>query len=68
MVKQFLGYAIPSALAMCIASLNTIIDGVFLGNGIWISMAISEFMIILISKKIFNINKCTENAVTNLAS
>ena len=37
-------------------------------NGIWISMAISEFMIILISKKIFNINKCTENAVTNLAS
>ena len=27
MVKQFLGYAIPSALAMCIASLNTIIDG-----------------------------------------
>jgi len=37
-------------------------------NGIWISMAISEFMIILIAKKIFNINKCTENAVTNLAS
>ena len=34
MIKQFLGYAIPSALAMCIASLNTIIDGVFLGNGI----------------------------------
>ncbi|MDY3958858.1 MATE family efflux transporter [Romboutsia timonensis] len=37
-------------------------------NGIWISMAISEFMIILISKKVFNINKCTENAVANLAS
>lgn len=34
MVKQFLGYAIPSALAMCIASLNTVIDGIFLGNGI----------------------------------
>lgn len=34
MISQFLGYAIPSALAMCIASLNTIIDGVFLGNGI----------------------------------
>lgn len=34
MVKQFLSYAIPSALAMCIASLNTIIDGIFLGNGI----------------------------------
>ena len=37
-------------------------------NGIWISMAISEFMIILISKNVFNINKCTENAVANLAS
>lgn len=34
MIKQFLGYAIPSALAMCVASLNTIIDGIFLGNGI----------------------------------
>ena len=32
MIKQFLGYAIPSALAMFIASLNTIIDVVFLGN------------------------------------
>ena len=29
MVKSFLQYAIPSALAMCIASLNTVLDGVF---------------------------------------
>lgn len=34
MTKQFLGYAIPSAVAMCVASLNTIIDGIFLGNGV----------------------------------
>lgn len=34
MKKQFLEYAIPSALAMCIASFNTVLDGVFLGRGI----------------------------------
>lgn len=34
MLKQFLDYAIPSALAMCIASLNTVLDGVFLGQGV----------------------------------
>ena len=34
MVKSFLQYAIPSALAMCIASLNTVLDGVFLGKGV----------------------------------
>lgn len=34
MVKTFLSYAIPSSLAMCIASLNTVIDGIFLGNGV----------------------------------
>lgn len=34
MTKQFLGYAIPSAVAMCVASLNSIIDGIFLGNGV----------------------------------
>lgn len=34
MKKQFLEYAIPSALAMCIASFNTVLDGVFLGKGI----------------------------------
>ncbi|MEF9990876.1 MAG: MATE family efflux transporter [Romboutsia sp.] len=34
MKKQFLEYAIPSALAMCVASLNTVLDGVFLGRGV----------------------------------
>lgn len=34
MVKIFLEYAIPSALAMCIASFNTVLDGVFLGRGV----------------------------------
>ena len=34
MVKKFLQYAIPSALSMCIASLNTVLDGVFLGKGV----------------------------------
>lgn len=34
MTKLFLEYAIPSALAMFIASFNTVLDGVFLGNGV----------------------------------
>ena len=34
MSKEFLKYAIPSALAMCIASFNTVLDGVFLGRGV----------------------------------
>lgn len=34
MTKQFLGYAIPSALAMFISSLYTIIDGIFVGKGV----------------------------------
>ncbi len=34
MTKIFLEYAIPSALAMFIASFNTVLDGVFLGNGV----------------------------------
>lgn len=34
MTKKFLGYAIPSALAMFISSLYTIIDGIFVGQGV----------------------------------
>lgn len=34
MTKQFLKYALPSALAMCISSFNTVLDGVFLGQGV----------------------------------
>lgn len=34
MTKKFLGYAIPSALAMFVSSLYTIIDGIFVGRGV----------------------------------
>lgn len=34
MVKQFLKYAIPSALAMFVSSLYTVIDGIFVGQGV----------------------------------
>lgn len=34
MTKKFLGYVIPSALAMFISSLYTIIDGIFVGQGV----------------------------------
>lgn len=34
MKKKFLSYALPSALAMCFASFNTVLDGVFLGQGV----------------------------------
>ena len=34
MIKKFLGYAIPSALAMFVSSLYTIIDGIFVGRGV----------------------------------
>lgn len=34
MVKEFFKYAIPSALAMFISSLYTVIDGIFVGQGV----------------------------------
>ena len=34
MRRKFLSYALPSALAMCISSFNTVLDGVFLGQGV----------------------------------
>lgn len=34
MIKQFLKYAVPSVLAMFISSLYTIIDGIFVGQGV----------------------------------
>lgn len=34
MTKQFLKYALPSALAMFISSLYTVIDGIFVGQGV----------------------------------
>lgn len=34
MIKQFMKYAVPSALAMFISSLYTVIDGIFVGQGV----------------------------------
>ncbi len=34
MIKQFLKYAVPSALAMFISSLYTVVDGIFVGQGV----------------------------------
>ena len=34
MTKKFLKYAIPSAIAMFISSLYTVIDGIFVGQGV----------------------------------
>lgn len=34
MVKDFIKYAVPSALAMFISSLYTVIDGIFVGQGV----------------------------------
>ncbi len=34
MIKEFLKYAVPSALAMFVSSLYTIIDGIFVGQGV----------------------------------
>ncbi|MGL5560011.1 MAG: hypothetical protein ACRDC3_12775, partial [Paraclostridium dentum] len=34
MVSEFLRYAVPSSLAMFISSLYTVIDGIFVGQGV----------------------------------
>ena len=34
MTKEFLKYAIPSSLSMLISALYTIIDGIFVGQGV----------------------------------
>ena len=34
MTRQFLNYAIPSMLAMFVSSLYTIVDGIFVGQGV----------------------------------
>ncbi|MBU3103506.1 MATE family efflux transporter [Clostridium gasigenes] len=34
MIKEFFKYAVPSAIAMFISSLYTVIDGIFLGKGV----------------------------------
>ncbi|MCR3761526.1 MATE family efflux transporter [Clostridium felsineum] len=34
MFKKFLKYSVPSAIAMCVSSLYTVIDGIFVGQGV----------------------------------
>ena len=34
MTKEFLKYAIPSAIAMFISALYTVVDGIFVGQGV----------------------------------
>ena len=46
MTKKFLGYAIPSALAMFVSSLYTIIDGIFVGRGVG-DMALAAVTIVM---------------------
>ncbi|WP_294373284.1 MATE family efflux transporter [uncultured Clostridium sp.] len=46
MTKRFLGYAIPSALAMFVSSLYTIIDGMFVGQGVG-DMALAAVNIVM---------------------
>ncbi|SHH66517.1 putative efflux protein, MATE family [Clostridium collagenovorans DSM 3089] len=46
MVKQFLKYAVPSALAMFVSSLYTVIDGIFVGQGVG-SSALAAVNIVL---------------------
>ncbi|MGL5675659.1 MAG: MATE family efflux transporter, partial [Cellulosilyticaceae bacterium] len=46
MTKQFFKYAVPSALAMFISSLYTVIDGIFVGQGVG-DMALAAVNIVL---------------------
>ena len=46
MIKKFLWYAIPSALAMFVSSLYTIIDGIFVGRGVG-DMALAAVTIVM---------------------
>lgn len=46
MTKKFLGYAVPSALAMFVSSLYTIIDGIFVGRGVG-DMALAAVTIVM---------------------
>ena len=46
MIKKFLGYAIPSALAMFVSSLYTVIDGIFVGRGVG-DMALAAVNIVM---------------------
>ena len=46
MTKEFLKYAVPSALAMFTSALYTVIDGIFVGQGVG-SSALAAVNIVL---------------------
>lgn len=46
MIKEFIKYAVPSALAMFISSLYTVVDGIFVGQGVG-DMALAAVNIVL---------------------
>lgn len=59
MTKKFLGYAIPSALAMFVSSLYTIIDGIFTSNAEILEIAYNGLNITNIGFFIVGLNLTT---------
>lgn len=55
MTKQFLKYAVPSALAMFVSSLYTVIDGIFVGQGVGDSALAAVNVIIPFTIMLFGI-------------
>ena len=55
MTKQFLKYAVPSALAMFVSSLSTVIDGIFVGQGVGDSALAAVNVIIPFTIMLFGI-------------
>ena len=55
MISQFLGYAIPSALSMFVSSLYTIIDGIFVGQGVGDSALAAVNIVMPLSIMLFGI-------------
>lgn len=55
MIKQFLHYAIPSALAMFVSSLYTIIDGIFVGQGVGDSALAAVTVVLPLTIMLFGI-------------
>lgn len=55
MIKQFLHYAIPSALAMFVSSLYTIVDGIFVGQGVGDSALAAVTIVLPLTIMLFGI-------------
>lgn len=55
MTKRFLGYAIPSALAMFVSALYTIVDGIFVGRGIGDSALAAVTIVVPLTIMLFGV-------------